>query len=299
LLDSIYKILRLVYGDPRTRVAKIFILAGVALVTSAWWEPFVQAAAVKFLDFPPDKLNNADERIYWTGWALNAIGLFLYARSGASVFARSSHGLTVIEGGSGLFCDKQTVDGEVVPIKINRWQPESSYVLGGKKFRIEFEAQLFNDTDVQMVVKDPSVKIWGVDGIRNWHTNPRFELLNPDTGVWIQGDESRTIQIPVRSMVKLRIKIGLSIEYRGVESLDEMYDGAVAELILLVVNGKQLSFRLCTTSFFGSDQVVWPERCKYPVYNMRKLNADGLSAGKRPQDRRETDSRTPSLPNVE
>ena len=77
-------------------------------------------------------------------------------------------------------------------------------------------------------------------------------------------------------------------------AIAETYAGAVA--LLLVRDGarKEHQFRVITFSIAGSESVSWPTNLKYPIDNLRKLNADPRRAG-RLQERRTTEMRGASV----
>ena len=79
ILDTIYKLAKLWLGDPRSRVAKLLIVAGIALIAAPWWQPIVQNLAVRHLNIDESFLANTDRTMFVSGWCLVIGGIALYA----------------------------------------------------------------------------------------------------------------------------------------------------------------------------------------------------------------------------
>lgn len=71
-------VLKLVYGDPKTRVPKTIIGAGLAAVTAPWWQPLLFGALSHRIEIDEFQLEKAEMLSFWGGWVLLAIGIGLY-----------------------------------------------------------------------------------------------------------------------------------------------------------------------------------------------------------------------------
>lgn len=76
--DKTYRILLIWFGDPSARFAKYLAYAGVALIASPWWQPYLHQLAVKYLGIGEDLVLSVDYRVFWSGWVLIAISITLY-----------------------------------------------------------------------------------------------------------------------------------------------------------------------------------------------------------------------------
>ncbi len=81
---SFYKfvldVLRLFLGDPKTRIPRGIILAGIAGITSPWWQPLVYGFASQWLTLDKSALESAELTAFISGWVLLPIGIVLYLR---------------------------------------------------------------------------------------------------------------------------------------------------------------------------------------------------------------------------
>jgi hypothetical protein len=76
--ETIHAIALLWFGDPNARFAKLFAIAGVALIAAPWWQPVLQQFAVRYLGIQDTLLADADSTMFWSGWVFVAIALGLY-----------------------------------------------------------------------------------------------------------------------------------------------------------------------------------------------------------------------------
>ena len=65
-------------GDPKTKIAKYLVLAGIATITSAWWQPYVLFLLEKVFGFEIEVISTNENRVYIGGWILIGIGVFSY-----------------------------------------------------------------------------------------------------------------------------------------------------------------------------------------------------------------------------
>lgn len=80
-----YDALKLWGGDPKTRIPKLLILAGLPMVASPWWQPLVNGLAVKYLHVSQELLDAAETSLVASGWTLVVIGVLLYLRATRSL----------------------------------------------------------------------------------------------------------------------------------------------------------------------------------------------------------------------
>ena len=50
--------LEFILGDPRTRLPRLLVGAGIMMLASAWWEPLVQGLGSKHLGIPAEVFDN-------------------------------------------------------------------------------------------------------------------------------------------------------------------------------------------------------------------------------------------------
>ena len=220
----------------------------------------------------------------WLSWILKEVISLslkrLASRSGKHEF---------IEVRSGLFFDVMMENGEYLN---SEYYPRHSNFplekLKTKAFRLEFEGEIVNHSDVQIVYSKPVCEIWGVEGMRMVWNSPRIFLLSAETPA---GANSEVVSIPVPAHNATRILVQLPLSMFHEEAIAEVnttYAEAVVKLVLSLPEGKPREFRICTHSFAGENSIVWPESKKYPIYNIYSLNERGRDAGNHPQTRRDT-----------
>ncbi|MEQ1828154.1 MAG: hypothetical protein ABL921_19500 [Pirellula sp.] len=78
VLQTIYDLACLWWGDPSTRFPKIVFLSGIALIAAPWWQPVFQQIVLKFFKLPEGPLANFDHKMFWSGWVVVAISVCLY-----------------------------------------------------------------------------------------------------------------------------------------------------------------------------------------------------------------------------
>ena len=57
------------------------------MLNAPWWQPFLAAVLQTYTEIDTAGLENFDQKLFWGGWVLLAIGLLLYLRAGAKVFS--------------------------------------------------------------------------------------------------------------------------------------------------------------------------------------------------------------------
>lgn len=78
-LESLHSILRLLIGDPKSRVPKFLMAVGAGAMLSKWWVPIVHAAAIKYLGLPLGPLAAAEAISFWTGLCIFSLGFLAWA----------------------------------------------------------------------------------------------------------------------------------------------------------------------------------------------------------------------------
>ena len=56
------------------------------MLNAPWWQPFLAAVLQTYTKIDTTGLENFDQKLFWGGWVLLAIGLLLYLRAGAKLF---------------------------------------------------------------------------------------------------------------------------------------------------------------------------------------------------------------------
>lgn len=102
-LELAYDAFKLWIGDPKTRIPKLLIVAGIPLVASPWWQPVINGLVVKYLDVNQSILDFAETSLVVSGWLLILLGIVLYIR--ATRRPQIHLPATVNEAGSDLILD--------------------------------------------------------------------------------------------------------------------------------------------------------------------------------------------------
>jgi len=188
---------------------------------------------------------------------------------------------------SGVVCDIMLEDGEYASLD---WYPRypnfSLETRKARRLRIEFEGDIVNHSDVQVVYSKPVCEIWGIEGRRLVWKDPTIVLPAAEGQVGVS-DRAVSITVPAHGSTRLIVRLSLSMVYeKALEQLHTTFAEAVAQLMLSPPKGRPRVFRVCTSSFAGENLVVWPGRTRYPIYNTYALNERGRRAGRRAQRRR-------------
>ena len=77
-LEFLLAVLRLWFGDPRTRIPKFLIVASIPLIASPWWQPVLYSTLDQWLQLDLSIIEHADQLMFVSGWILLAIGIGLY-----------------------------------------------------------------------------------------------------------------------------------------------------------------------------------------------------------------------------
>ena len=215
----------------------------------------------------------------WAAWLSKEIISKLLTRG----LARTGP-LGVIEGQSRIVCDTEAKDGGVITLDYFPEMTKYPQYSDCRRFRLEINCQLYNDTDTQVVYAKPDLEFWGVEGLRLFSHHPSMFLMTQPGGTW---EEADTIAVPAHSVSGARFEVPIGATFKTTEAeIQDIYGETVVMLRAKSISGKAVSFRLCTRSFAGLQRVVWPSDKKYPIFNIYSLNKDGRRAGRRPQERK-------------
>ncbi len=80
-LKMAFKAFCLWIGDPKTRIPKILILAGLPMVTSPWWLPIVYGLFSTWLGLDQALFDSVELYSMISGWCLVLVGIGLYIRA--------------------------------------------------------------------------------------------------------------------------------------------------------------------------------------------------------------------------
>ena len=82
-LSFAYRVLRLWFGDPKTRIPRYIIVASIPLIASPVWQALLFAYLEETLNWDTTDIEKADRAIFWSGWVLFVVGiaLFLFVRT--------------------------------------------------------------------------------------------------------------------------------------------------------------------------------------------------------------------------
>ncbi len=215
----------------------------------------------------------------WAAWISKEIISLLLKRA---VVRSGKHEFLIIR--SGVFLDALMENGQFACLEYHPKYPNLRLdKMKTKHFRLEFEGELLNDSDVQIIYKNPIVEIWGIEGLRMIHKSPRVLIQTAD-GFFGTDDKIVSIIVPPHGTTRIMIQLLLPMDYKiAVSQVNKDYSEAVALLRITAMNGRPREFRICTTSFAGKNLVVWPERCKFPIFNEYSLNEREIRAGFHPQ----------------
>ncbi len=76
--DRLYELIVLYIGDPKARIPKLVIAAGIATVTTPGWLPLAYGIAIRFLEVEPVDLGLAYSTSILSGWALILLGAAMW-----------------------------------------------------------------------------------------------------------------------------------------------------------------------------------------------------------------------------
>ncbi|QDV55393.1 hypothetical protein Mal33_13640 [Rosistilla oblonga] len=80
-LDFAFDVLSLVWGDPITRIPKFLLVAGVSLIASPWWLPFIYQVVETRFGIDTRLAAKVDIAVFISGWVLVALGMGLWVHA--------------------------------------------------------------------------------------------------------------------------------------------------------------------------------------------------------------------------
>ena len=80
-LEIALQFFQLLVGNPKLRIPKTMILAGIFLLVTHWWQPIVESIAVLVFDFDRQFLEWSATTAFLNGWGLISLGSYLYLQA--------------------------------------------------------------------------------------------------------------------------------------------------------------------------------------------------------------------------
>jgi len=181
------------------------------------------------------------------GWLAKDLGGKFLAR----VVARSGRiGYAPRE--CGFYSESVTEDGRRF---VGRYDPDNMFVEERVHY-LRLSGDLYNDSDVPILLTKATVMFWGAKGPVIRHTN---------TDVLVGGERTVVITVPAHGRTAITLALPL---FR--EQLDTTYASTIPVLTLEEVSGRQHDFRAGQTSFYGP-LAAWPRKGKLPVLLLHGL----------------------------
>ncbi len=283
--ELIYNLAKLYFGDPRTRIAKGLLFSGIAILSTPWWLPFIQAMAVKYLPIDLGLLTVLSEPLTITGWSILAIGLVVYfLPQHAFDSIMDSIGksrIRWVEIVSLVKCEAKGPHQDWISMSFYRQLVDPMTLVA--RVQIEIEGKFVNQSMQNAIIQLGAIEFWGVGGCELSSSSTNYQILDPVTKIWEAGDSSRVVDVPPKGILHIRFTISLGEPAPAIDLLDSYYSERVAVLNAKIVEGRDLRFRICNHSFWGDNGVLWKAGCKFPVYNISALNTHGFRAGRKAQ----------------
>ncbi|HKO18587.1 MAG TPA: hypothetical protein VJU82_06850 [Acidobacteriaceae bacterium] len=124
---------------------------------------------------------------------------------------------------------------------------------------LRLSGDLYNDSDVAILLAKPLVMFWGTERLVVRHTNP---------DVMVDGEKVAVITVPAHGRTAITLSLPL---FR--EDLDREYASTIPVLTFEEDNGRRHDFRAGHTSFYGP-LAAWPRNGKLPILLMRGPRAE-------------------------
>jgi hypothetical protein len=153
----------------------------------------------------------------------------------------------------GFFCEAVTEDGRTL---LSRYYPDNMF-LEETVHHLRCTGDLYNDSDVAVMLTDASVIFWGPQGPVIQHTRPRIIVGN---------EEPAVIAVPAHGRTAITVILPLLRE-----ELDTKYASTLPVLRAQDISGRNHEFRLSPTSFHGS-LAAWSRPGRLPI-----MLLDGLA----------------------
>jgi hypothetical protein len=78
VLSFCWDVILLWWGDPKTRLPRLLVQAGIAAIVTPWWLPVVNVWLANKLNLDIDQLQEFEQEIVLSGWALVLLGIMLW-----------------------------------------------------------------------------------------------------------------------------------------------------------------------------------------------------------------------------
>lgn len=157
------------------------------------------------------------------------------ARSGRVGYVRRDYG---------FFCEV-TTDGRKF---LSRYDPDNTFI-DERVHTLRCSGDLYNDSDVAIMLTKPSVTFWNSDGLVATYGTPRLIVA---------AEEPTVITVP--SHDRIPIVVLVEIHRDDLQTLQS----TLPVLQMNDINGRDRRFRLSSTSFYG-ELAVWPLKGKLPT----------------------------------
>ena len=162
--------------------------------------------------------------------------------------AARSGNIGYVSSGCGFYCGGETEDGRKIEALF--W-PDNMFK-DQDPLPLRCTGELYNDTDVQLLLKQPSVHFFHPHGLRTTHRTPKMLVNDEPTSV---------ITVPAHGTCRVSLFLNL---FRA--DLDDTYAGAIPVLHVTSASGKEFDFRLSATSFYGERIAGWPRKGRLPIF---------------------------------
>jgi len=184
--------------------------------------------------------------------AAAVVALWLLVKTADAAFkgvAARTGKIDYIKAGCGFYCMVETADGRQLEALFD---PDNMFT-DQLSVDLKCSGDLYNDTDTQLLLTHPKIRFMAPDGCRVTFNTPK---------VYVNGEPATTITVPAHGKSVLTFIVTIARD-----SLRDYYAHTIPVLDIKSVAGKQYSFRLATTSFYGEHFAYWPRKGKLPVYS--------------------------------
>lgn len=147
----------------------------------------------------------------------------------------------------GFYCESVTENGQKL---VAQYSPDNMFVEERVHY-LRCTGDLYNDSDVPVLLTKPAVTFWRSDGPAVRHHDPKL---------YVGQDEPTVVTVPAHGITSIVITLPILRE-----RLDNTYASTLPVLDIKDVNGRQHSFRLSSTSFHG-ELAAWPRKGQLPIF---------------------------------
>jgi hypothetical protein len=117
---------------------------------------------------------------------------------------------------------------------------------------LQIGGELYNDSDVPLLLKKVSVRFFHPDGLRIQHGSPLIEA---------DGASVSVITVPAHGTCRITIRTHISRA-----RLQDTYAGTIPVLHAISAANRTFDFHLAHISFYGDRTAAWPRRGKLPIF---------------------------------